>query len=166
MRKPTFRVIRGWANITWRGSGGEDSKPSPTLLKHPWGFYSVPLHLIIHWNTSSPLSWYLLSSPSCCPTPSSFELCYSSSPFEFESNATLSLGLFRGSACNSYNRKFLWQGKEWKEGSLVYSGRWMEYFSPLCRPSEKGQCLHCARLFLMSPRGQLRSSRERKKNDT
>lgn len=49
-RKPTFRVIRGWANITWGGSGGEDSKPSPILLKHSWGFYSVPLHLIIHWN--------------------------------------------------------------------------------------------------------------------
>lgn len=37
--------------------------------------------------------------------------------------------------------------------------------SPPCRPSEKGQCLHWARLFLMHPQGQLRSSRKRE-NDT
>lgn len=114
--------------------------------------------------TSSPLSWTaVLSFP--LPHCSQFWALLLLIHYEFESDATLSLGLFQGSECNSSNRKFLWQGKEWKEGWLVYSGRWVEYFSPLCRPSEKGQCLHWARLFLMSPQGQLRSSRERE-NDT
>lgn len=81
-RKPTFRVIRGWANITWGGSGGEDSKPSPILLKHSWGFYSVPLHLIIHWNftpsflASAGLSFTL-------PHPSQFRALLLLVPYTF-----------------------------------------------------------------------------------
>lgn len=55
MREPTFREVKEWARITWR-SGREESKPSPILLKHPWAFHSVPLHLIIHWNFKSSFS--------------------------------------------------------------------------------------------------------------